>query len=82
MTRESRDARQDRAIVALLQALPEDRLAHVLAEVGIEQEKRDQAAKAADPRRCDVCGLGYVRCRAADPLNDHSWTPIVPRQRA
>lgn len=77
MTRESRDARQDRAILALLQALPTDRLEGILAELGIEPERRE---RATDPRRCDVCGKGYRACRSADPLNDHEWTPVIPRR--
>lgn len=72
MTRESRDARQDSALVSLLQALPEDRLDRVLAGIGIEAGRKP---KATDDRRCTVCGRGYVGCRAADRVGDHEWSP-------
>jgi hypothetical protein len=76
---QSREARQDLALVTLLQALPEDRLARVLTGIGIEAEKIEERAQKADPRRCKVCGLGFVRCRALDekaPADDrHPWSP-------
>lgn len=66
-------------MVALLQALPEDRLENVLSGLGIAPERRE---KAKDERRCSICSFGYVRCRAADVNGDHEWTPYVPGQRA
>lgn len=74
MTRQSRDARQDQALVNLLRALPEDRLERILAGCGVDPER--MPSRKADDRHCDVCGYGYVRCRAADPLGDHDWTPV------
>lgn len=73
---ESRETRQDRGIVLLLQALPEDRLERVLEALGIEPERRAEARK--DPRRCAVCGNGYLRCREIDALapdDHHEWSP-------
>lgn len=76
---QSRDARQDLALVQLLQALPDDRLARVLTGLGLEPEKVEAAVHKPDPRRCTVCGLAFVRCRALDeksPAEDrHPWTP-------
>lgn len=73
MTRQSRDARQDQALVTLLGTLQPDRLERILVAVGCEPERLPGGAR--DDRKCDVCGYGYVRCRAADRLGDHEWTP-------
>lgn len=75
----SRDALQDLALVQLLQALPEDRLERVLTGLGIAPEKVETVTHRPDYRRCKVCGLSFVRCRALDeksPTDDqHAWTP-------
>lgn len=76
---QSRDARQDLALVALLEALPEDRLARVLTGLGIETEKIAAAERKRDLRRCKECDQPFVRCRALDeraPADEkHDWTP-------
>lgn len=77
-TRESRDAQQDRALIALLRALPEDRLERVLAGAGVEPEKLP--GRAGDNRRCSECGYGYLQCRARDGkvldlAERHEWSP-------
>lgn len=65
--------------MTLLQALPDERLHRVLSGLGIEPEKIESAGQKADARRCKVCGLGFVRCRALDektPADDrHPWSP-------
>lgn len=75
---QSREARQDLALVTLLQALPEDRLNRVLTGLGITEERIERIQKP-DARRCKVCGLGFVRCRSLDekaPADDrHLWSP-------
>lgn len=79
---ESRDSRQDRALVMLLEALPEQRLELILAELGVEPEKVAEAStRRKDDRRCQICGYGYLRCRAinekAPPGSEHDWSPPV-----
>lgn len=75
---ESRESRQDAALVTLLNALPPDRLTRVLVGVGIEPDKADAVSSKPDARRCQVCGHGYVRCREIDsksPDDHHAWSP-------
>lgn len=75
---ESREARQDSALVALLEALPPDRLARVLRYLGIEPDTADKASRKRDDRRCLVCGHSYVTCREIDsksPDDHHEWSP-------
>lgn len=69
---ESRDHRQDRALVMLLQALPQERLERILLDLGLTPEK--VAGMRRDTRRCDTCGLGYPLCRERWE-DDHEWTP-------
>lgn len=77
--RQSSESRQDNALVALLEALPPERLSRVLTGLGIEPERVEAATHKPDDRRCLVCGHGWVRCRALDgksPLEDrHEWSP-------
>lgn len=76
---ESRERRQDRALVLLLQALPEDRLDTILAEVGVSPERVAEAKARRDDRYCQECGLRYPKCRAineAAPVGErHEWKP-------
>lgn len=77
---ESRESRQDTALVQLLQALPPERLERVLIGLGLAPDKVQDAAHKPDPRRCKTCSHGYVRCRqmdekVTDPLARHEWTP-------
>lgn len=75
---ESREHRQDHALVLLLQALPGQRLEAILLDLGIEPEKIAEAPGRRDKRACTVCGLGYIRCRALDekaPYDEqHEWS--------
>lgn len=77
----SRDARQDAALIALLKALPEARLARILAEL-VPEVTPQRIEAATDPRRCGICGRGYVGCRKADVNGDHEWTPKPASRRA
>lgn len=84
MTREAREARQDRGIVLLLQALPADRLAGILERLGVPAEKTASvtAKPKRDDRRCTECGHGYYLCRVLDEKSaddHHPWSPDRPR---
>lgn len=77
---ESREARQDSALAALLEALPVERRTRVLGMVGIEAERVSEADQKRDPRRCVICDQGYVRCRqlnekTVDVEAKHEWKP-------
>lgn len=76
MTRVSLAARQDAALVAFLDTLPEDRLAAILHGLGIDAERQEARARKQDNRRCNICGNGYVRCRAIAEKtgDDHEWS--------
>lgn len=78
MAVESREHRQDHALVLFLQALPEQRLERILLDLGITSEKVADR-RQADLRRCKVCNHPYIICRSQDeraPVEDrHPWTP-------
>lgn len=63
----------------LLRALPVERLDGILETLGVPPADRDAVQAKADPRRCTVCGHGYVRCRAANEKvpedEQHEWAP-------
>jgi hypothetical protein len=74
----SRDLRQDEAIIALLRALPEERLERIIAEVA--PRRRELVAPARDNRYCTICGKRYPHCRAlygpeGTIPNDHDFAP-------
>lgn len=78
-TSKTLEAQQDRALIALLLALPDHRRELVLAGVGVQPEQ--QPTKRRDDL-CDICGLGYLRCRAADKTGDHEFTRKARDDRA
>lgn len=83
---ESREHRQDRALVMLLQALPDERLERVLSDVGVSPERLAEAKARQDNRYCQICGLRYPKCRAMDeaaPIGEgHDWTPPAKAEPA
>lgn len=68
-----------KALLDLLQALPDDMLAEVLAGLGVEPDKRPERAR--DDRRCRICGGRWPRheALASRPDDGHPWEPITPR---
>lgn len=74
----SREARQDDALVLLLQALPPERLERILAEVA--PRRTELVAPARDNRYCTICGKRYPLCRAAF-ADDHEFGAPPSRPR-
>lgn len=75
MTAEDLRRRRAEAVrQGLVDAWEQGRLA---AMDGAEATDNPYAAAPADPRRCTVCGHGYVRCRAIDSKaiesERHDW---------
>ena len=80
MTRLSREARQDAALIALLTALPDAQLDHVLAGVGASRGGTATSRRAPrDTRRCGICREIFPRCRALWS-DDHDYE-APPRRR-
>lgn len=69
------ERQQDAALAALLATLSTERLEGILQALGITLP--EDTTERRDPRRCRVCGLGYVACRrmAEKGDDDHAWTP-------
>lgn len=81
MARQSRDARQDAALVQLLKALPEERLDGILEALGVLAEDREAGERKRDPRRCNYCGEKWLRHKALAEHDGHDWDPH-PASRA
>lgn len=78
----SREARQTAALVALLQALPDEQLDAILDGLGIHPARREAVGRKPDTRRCTTCGLGWYKCTttwASDhEFNPHPAPPAAP----
>lgn len=70
-------------MAAHLHAWAPEKLDKLLEALDVPVAAREERQRKIDPRRCRVCGNGYVRCRQIDekaPEEDrHEWMPNVNR---
>lgn len=78
MTPQQRRAKQTTALVALLQALPEDQLKDVIEELGAKGVVVVETPADAPRRVCGTCGHVFPECRrrALATGDDHEFDPI------